>query len=140
MADKLSREERKRNMQAIRSKKTFLENKIITELWRNKYRFRRNVNSLFGHPDIAIKKYRIVIFIDSCFWHGCSSHYQAPITNADYWYAKVKRNIERDTDVTAYYQNSGWNILRIWEHEIKNDFFCVIKKIQDFIDAVKQNE
>ena len=140
MPDKFSKEIRRKNMQAIRSKKTSLENKIFTELWRKNYRFQRNVNSLFGHPDLAIKKYRIVIFIDSCFWHGCCLHFQAPITNADYWDAKIKRNIERDTEVTTHYDNCKWNILRIWEHEVKNDFNETVKKIEDFIEYSKQNE
>jgi DNA mismatch endonuclease, patch repair protein len=140
MPDKFSKEIRRKNMQAIKSKKTSLENEIFTVLWRENYRFQRNVNTLFGRPDLAIKKYRIVIFIDSCFWHGCCLHFQAPVTNAGYWDSKIKRNIERDTEVTTYYKNEGWNILRIWEHEVKNDFSKAIKKIEDFIEYAKQNE
>ncbi|MCP1531669.1 DNA mismatch endonuclease (patch repair protein) [Bacillus velezensis] len=73
MSDTHTKDQRRKNMQAIKSKSK-LEDKVSSELWRRGLRFRRNVKSLFGKPDIAIKKFKIVIFIDSCFWHDCSFH------------------------------------------------------------------
>lgn len=119
-------------MQAIKSKSQ-LENKVAAELWKKGIRFRRNVKNLFGKPDIAIKKYKIVIFIDSCFWHGCEVHGNMPKSNTHYWKEKLKRNIERDNQVTAYYKERNWYILRIWEHEFKEDFEIAVKKVEEFI-------
>lgn len=71
MVDNVSKEARSQNMRAIRSRGTQLEVLVLKELWKKGIRFRKNVKKLFGSPDIAIQKYKIVIFIDSCFWHGC---------------------------------------------------------------------
>ncbi|WP_356948169.1 hypothetical protein [Fictibacillus fluitans] len=62
-----------------------LEEIVSKELWRRGFRFRRNVKDLFGKPDFAIKKYKVVIFIDSCFWHNCPVHGHLPKTNVEYW-------------------------------------------------------
>lgn len=137
MADRISKESRSKNMQAVRSKNTVMENKVSAELWRRGYRFRRNVMSLEGKPDIAIKKYRVAIFLDSCFWHGCSIHGEIPKTNVEFWAEKIGKNKQRDSDVDKYYQNLGWNTLRIWEHDIKKDLNSVIKEISEFIDTAK---
>lgn len=110
-----------------------LEDKIAKELWNRGFRFRRNQKSLFGKPDISIKKYKIVIFIDSCFWHHCPIHGNIPKSNTDYWISKLKRNVERDREVTEYYLKRGWNILRIWEHSFKEDFQNSVDEIDKFI-------
>ena len=120
-------------MQAVKSKDTKLENSVTRKLWSEGIRFRRNVNDLKGKPDIAIKKYKIVIFLDSCFWHGCELHYRAPETNKEYWRRKIERNRARDLKTTNYYRNHNWHILRIWEHELRQDSDKTIKKIIDFI-------
>jgi DNA mismatch endonuclease Vsr len=138
MTDNLMPADRRKNMQAIRSTGTILEDRVCNELWRRGYRFRRNVNGLFGKPDIAIKKYKLVIFIDSCYWHGCDIHGNMPKSNQEYWLKKLKRNKERDQEVTQYYQNLGWSILRVWEHQLKkNSFDKTIIKICTFIDEKK---
>jgi DNA mismatch endonuclease (patch repair protein) len=137
MTDNLSPGVRIKNMKSIRSKHTKLEEKVTKALWHRGYRFRKNVKDLFGKPDIAIKKYKAVIFIDSCFWHGCPIHYNRPKSNKTYWDAKKERNINRDKEVTGYYNSLGWNILRIWEHELKDDFQHSIKKIVDFLEQSK---
>ena len=126
-------------MKSIRSTNTRLENKVSKELWNKGYRFRRNVKDLFGKPDISIKKYKIAIFIDSCFWHGCPQHGNIPMNNRDYWVRKIKRNRKRDVEVTNYYNSKGWHILRIWEHDLnKKDFNNTISKICTFIDHAKK--
>ncbi|WP_213531055.1 very short patch repair endonuclease [Paenibacillus sp. J45TS6] len=136
--DNLNPETRRKNMKAIRSTHTKLEDKVCNELWKRGYRFRRNVRSLYGNPDIAIKKYKIVIFIDSCFWHGCSVHGNTPKSNQEYWIMKLNRNVERDRMVTDYYIKKGWAILRIWEHQLKKDlFFQTIEEVCSFIDQKK---
>lgn len=138
MADRITPEARSKNMSAIRGTHTKLEDKVSHALWKQGIRFRKNNHNLFGKPDIAIKKYKVVIFIDSCFWHSCELHGHIPKSNVDYWSKKLSRNKQRDIAVTSYYTERNWNILRIWEHEIKSDFPGTIARIIDFINRSKQ--
>ncbi|MEH7418588.1 very short patch repair endonuclease [Neobacillus drentensis] len=135
MADNLTKEQRIKNMKAIKSQSA-LENKVTKALWKLGFRFRKNVK-LLGKPDISISKYKIVIFIDSCFWHACPIHGNRPKSNQDYWDKKLDRNKKRDLEVNAFYKEKGWNILRVWEHEFKEDFDKAINKIATFIGESK---
>lgn len=135
--DKHTKEQRHKNMQAVKGKNTKLENRVMNYLWQQGYRFRKNVKDLEGKPDIAIKKYKLVIFIDSCFWHKCPVHYKAPATNVEFWENKISGNFNRDLIVTQYYKSKKWNILRIWEHELKDDFEKTMQKIIYFIEKSK---
>jgi DNA mismatch endonuclease, patch repair protein len=135
MADTHSKEQRRKNMQAIKSQSN-LENRVSKALWNKGYRFRKN-SKLLGKPDIAIQKFRIVIFIDSCFWHVCPIHGNKPKSNQEYWSKKLDRNKKRDHEVNTYYLNNGWNLLRLWEHELKSDFDGTIDKIALFIDNAR---
>ncbi|MFC7686250.1 very short patch repair endonuclease [Ureibacillus sp. GCM10028918] len=137
MTDKMSKENRSKTMKSIRSQSE-LENSITKELWIRGYRFRKNVKTMYGKPDISIQKYKIVIFIDSCFWHVCPIHGNQPKSNLEYWEKKLLRNQQRDIEVNEYYSSHGWNIKRIWEHEIKKDFYGVIEDISNFIDKIKK--
>lgn len=136
MADMMTLEQRRKNMQAIRSISQ-LESIVSKELWNKGYRFRRNTKDLFGKPDISIKKYKIVIFIDSCFWHQCPIHGNMPKTNVEYWRPKLERNVERDKEVDEYYKQKGWNIKRIWEHEVKKDLEKVVMEVAKIIDKAR---
>lgn len=138
MADNMSKELRSKTMKSIRSQSK-LENSITKELWKRGYRFRKNSKSLFGKPDISIKKYKIVIFLDSCFWHVCPIHSNQPKSNQEYWSKKLIRNQIRDMKVNDYYIKNGWNLKRVWEHEVKNDFYGVVSEISDFIDNIKNS-
>ena len=138
MTDTFSKEQRRKTMQAIKSERTKLEEKITNALWRKGFRFRKNVKTLKGKPDIAIKKYKVVIFLDSCFWHGCKKHCRYPSTNREYWHSKINRNMQRDKEVTDYYLNNDWNILRIWEHDIKENFDESIDRIKQIILKSKE--
>lgn len=139
MADNLTKEQRTKNMKAIRSSNTKLENRVTKALWKRGLRFRKNVKNLPGKPDIAIAKYKVVIFIDSCFWHGCSQHGNQPKSNKEYWIAKLERNRKRDEEITRYYQDKGWYILRIWEHEVKQDFELAVNTILRLVDESKNS-
>ena len=139
MAEKITKEQRSKNMSAIRSVSK-LEDRISKALWKRGLRLRRNVKSLYGKPDFAIKKYKTVIFIDSCFWHSCPQHGNKPKNNFEFWEKKLKRNTERDKEVTDYYMIRDWHILRVWEHEFKKDFDAAIDKISDFIIQSKIKE
>jgi len=124
---------RSRNMRAIKGQKTKLEESVAKALWKRGFRFRKNVKTLYGKPDLAIKKYKLVIFIDSCFWHGCPEHGKLPKNNREFWRRKLERNKERDAEVTDYYRAKGWQIKRVWEHRIKEDFEGTINELEEFI-------
>ena len=128
-------EQRKKNMQAIKSKDTEIEIILRKELWSRGYRYRKNYKKLIGKPDIALTKYKIAVFCDSEFWHGKNYHESADRigTNAAYWKQKILRNIERDQEVTEQLTKDGWTVLRFWEKEIrKNTGGC----IQTILDAI----
>lgn len=137
MVDNLTKEQRHKNMTNIRSTNTKIEKDVTKALWNSGFRFRKNVKSLPGKPDIVIKKYKIVIFLDSCFWHKCPEHFKKPKSNLKYWEPKIKSNIERDAQINKYYKDNNWHILRIWEHDIKNDFQNTILAIEHFINISK---
>ncbi len=137
VGDNLNIEDRKKNMRAIHSTNTKMEINVSKRLWNRGLRFRKNVKNLFGKPDIAIKKYKIVIFLDSCFWHQCRQRGKHPKTNKNYWNNKLYRNVERDKEVNEYYKDNGWFILRIWEHEVKEDLNKMVDKIYHFINSIK---
>jgi DNA mismatch endonuclease (patch repair protein) len=139
MTDSLSKEARSKHMSSIKSKKTKLEDKVSHALWKKGLRFRRNSSKLFGKPDISISKYKVVIFIDSCFWHGCNLHGRIPKTNTQFWQDKISKNTKRDQAVYKYYVDNGWLILRVWEHEIIEDFTGVISRIFNSVQAHKSN-
>ncbi|QTM98455.1 DNA mismatch endonuclease Vsr [Sediminibacillus dalangtanensis] len=136
MVDTVSKEKRSEMMGKIKATSK-LENKVSKALWHKGYRFRKNDRSLFGTPDISIKKYKVVIFIDSCYWHACPIHGKIPKSNVEFWENKFSMNKARDKRVNAYYRHMNWNILRIWEHEIKDDFWGTMNKLLHFIQESK---
>lgn len=135
MAD-MSKEKRSKTMRAIKSVSQ-LENRVTKALWQKGFRIRKNAK-LFGKPDLSIKKYKIAIFIDSCFWHVCPIHSNKPKTNQEYWIKKLERNQERDRKVNEYYLEREWHLLRIWEHELKEDFEGTVEKIAGYIEKIKK--
>lgn len=136
--DVLTPEQRSKCMSHIRSFDTKPEIFFRKALWKWGVRYRKNVKNLFGKPDIAIKKYKLVIFIDGDFWHGhdwrkrhFSSQKDLLQSYTDFWQKKIKRNIKRDKEVTRYYKISDWTILRFWATTLKNDLNgCIIKTIK----------
>ncbi|WOV83664.1 very short patch repair endonuclease [Sporosarcina jeotgali] len=137
MADIMSKEQRSKTMSKIKAKSK-LEDIFASALWRRGLRFRRNVRSLKGTPDIAIKKYRLVIFVDSCFWHVCPEHFKLPKTNQEFWDKKFKRNMERDREIDYYYKCKGWHVKHVWEHEIRSDLEKAVDDTVGFISRAKE--
>ncbi|RCW52070.1 very short patch repair endonuclease [Paenibacillus prosopidis] len=133
MADNVSKEIRSKTMAKIKSKRTGFEDQVTKELWRRGVRFRRNVDDLFGSPDISNKRKKTIVFLDSCFWHGCVEHCRIPKTNTEYWQRKIMKNVTRDAQVTEYYNRKGWNIIRIWEHDVKNHYLEVIDRLEKLL-------
>jgi DNA mismatch endonuclease, patch repair protein len=140
MADNVSKEIRKKTMQAVKAKNTKLEDLVLKELWKRGIRFRKNVAGLAGKPDLSLKKYKIVVFIDSCFWHGCDFHLRMPETNKEYWTNKISKNKARDKKINEYYKCQDWNIMRVWEHQLKKDYENTILEILTFIKKAKTNQ
>jgi DNA mismatch endonuclease (patch repair protein) len=108
-------------MLANRSKNTKPEMQLRSALHARGLRFRvtmRPVPSLNRTADIVFTRARVAVFVDGCFWHGCTSHYVAPRANADYWRDKITRNQARDEDTANRLRAAGWLVIRVWEHDV----------------------
>lgn len=145
--DKLSAEQRHKNMAAIRGKDTKPEMILRRGLWSRGFRYRLNSPKLPGHPDLVLRKYRTCIFVNGCFWHGhnvalpqvnsCvpsvaseqsssgeerivnSLCCKIPNTNREFWVAKIRRNQERDIEEQKALAGMGWHCITVWECELK---------------------
>lgn len=118
-----SKEVRSYNMSRIRSTNTKPEETVRKYLFSNGLRYRKNVKKLPGCPDIVISKYRTVIFVNGCFWHmheGCTK-FVLPQTNVEYWKDKLLKNRDRDIENKIKLEASGWNVITIWECELKKE-------------------
>ena len=124
MADNHTKEVRSRNMSHIRSTNTKPEEKVRKYLFSKGFRYRKNVRSLPGCPDIVLSKYKTVIFVNGCFWHkhDCS-RFVWPSSNEDYWRAKISGNVRRDIKNHAELEMLGWKVLVVWECQLKRKNF-----------------
>ena len=121
MADVMTPEQRSRCMAAIKGKDTKPEMIVRKYLFSRGLRYRVNNRKLPGSPDIVLKKYKTVVFIDGCFWHGHEGckYYRLPKTNVDFWRHKIAMNIARDYANSVDLRLSGWKVIRVWECDIK---------------------
>ena len=120
--DCLSKEQRQKNMAAIHSKNTKPEILVRKFLFSRGFRYRLNHPRLPGHPDIVLRKYRTVIFVNGCFWHGHDGckYFVLPKTNTEFWANKIKRNKERDIKEQKELAAMGWHCITIWECQLKS--------------------
>ena len=137
MTDTMTPEQRHRCMSQIHSKGTKPEMKVRRWLWAHGYRYRLNVKSVPGKPDIVLRAYRTAIFVNGCFWHGHSltpspspsgegsgyflgnsSCCKIPTSNREFWVAKIKRNKERDQQNYQTLYENGWHVIVIWECQL----------------------
>ena len=120
-------------MSHIRSTNSKPEEIVRKKLFSLGYRYRKNVKSLPGKPDIVLPKYKTVIFVNGCFWHkhNCS-RFVWPSTNTDYWIPKIQRNVERDIKNHAELSILGWNVIDVWECELKKN------KIDETISRIEE--
>ena len=140
MADKLSPEQRIGCMSKIHSASTKPEIKVRKALFGKGYRFRVNVKTLPGTPDIVLPKYHTIIFVNGCFWHGHDGckHYTVPETNTEFWVEKVRRNKERDAFNVQRLESLSWGVITIWECELKSKVFQdTIAKVEAELAANK---
>lgn len=128
MADRLTPEQRRKNMQRIGNKDSKIEITLRKALWNRGIRYRKNVKTIFGKPDLAMKGLKIAIFCDSEFFHGFDweNRKNDIKSNRDFWIPKIERNMARDKEVTEKLESEGWIVLRFFGKEIlKNTEHCV---------------
>lgn len=137
MPDRHTKEQRRKNMQAIKSKDTSIELSLRNALWHVGVRYRKNLKSIPGKPDIAITKHKIAVFCDSDFWHGYNwdINKEKIKSNRGYWLPKIERNIKRDTEVNEILKAEGWTVIRFWEHDIKKALPSCVAEVLSVIDA-----
>lgn len=137
--DNHTKEQRHKNMKAIKNKDSDIELLLRKELWNRGLRYRKNVTSIIGKPDIVFIGKKVAVFCDSEFWHGYNwdSRKNDIKSNQDFWIKKIERNMERDIEVTKALEETGWKVLRFWGKEIKNNPAQCAEVIEK---AVNENE
>lgn len=121
MADVHTPEIRSYNMSRIRGKDTKPEETLRKYLFAKGFRYRKNDKRLPGKPDVVLPKYKTVIFVNGCFWHkhnGCQ-YFKWPKNNADFWKLKIEGNVERDKRNIKELEDLGWNVLIVWECQLR---------------------
>ena len=121
MADIKTKESRSYNMSRIAGKDTKPEELVRKYLFSKGFRYRKNVRKLPGTPDLVLPKYRTVIFVNGCFWHGHEGrkYFVWPKSNAEFWRQKIETNISRDQRKEAQLRDMGWNVMIVWECELR---------------------
>ncbi|MFA6458448.1 MAG: very short patch repair endonuclease [Patescibacteria group bacterium] len=134
MVDIFSKTKRSDIMSKVRNKDSKIEVTLRKALWEKGFRYRKNSTKYFGKPDIVLPKYKTVVFMDSCFWHGCKKHSSVPSTRTEFWKKKIARNKERDKEVNRHYKKESWQVIRVWEHDLKKS----LSTLNKIIDRIKK--
>lgn len=139
--DKLTKEQRRKNMQANKSTGTKSELLLSKILFARGHRYRKNNKSVFGKPDLTFKKIKLAIFVDGEFWHGkdWNEKKNDHKTNKEFWNNKIERNIQRDKEVNEELAKQGWTILRFWSKEIEKDLLNCVLQIENVIKGLKMD-
>ena len=137
MADNHSKEGRSKNMSHIRSTNTKPEEIVRKYLFSHGLRYRKNVRTLSGCPDIVLPKYKAVVFVNGCFWHmhDCG-RFVWPSSNKEYWSKKINRNVERDAENHRILSEQGWKVLVIWECQLKKK--VADENLENLYNAITQ--
>lgn len=138
MTDMMTPEQRHFCMSRIRGKNTHPETLVCKWLWRNGYRYRKNDKRLPGKPDIVLPRFKTVVFVNGCFWHGhegCGS-FRMPKSNVKYWQDKIERNRQRDIGTYKELYLLGWHVLVVWECQLKKE--NVVKTLQSLTVRLSQ--
>ena len=141
--DKLTKEQRRKNMQAVKATGSQIETVLAKALFALGHRYRKNDRSVLGKPDLTFKKHKIAIFVDSEFWHGkdWQTKKHDHKSNQDFWFAKIERNIERDREVNEKLLKDGWKVLRFWGKDINKNLRTCTDKIAEVIyEAERENK
>ncbi len=131
--------ERSKIMSKIRGKNTEPELAFRRALWNAGYRYRVDYKKLIGKPDLALKKYKTVIFIDGEFWHGHNweERREKIKSNREFWIPKIERNIQRDVEVNEELERLGYKVFRFWESEIKKNLDDCLNQVLEHLEALR---
>lgn len=140
--DKHSKEVRSYNMSQIRSTNSKPEIMVRKYLFSKGMRYRKNVKTLPGKPDIVLPKYKTIVFVNGCFWHGHKNckYFVMPKSNIEFWNEKISGNISRDEEIHRKLSAAGWNVIVVWECELKKDkrentleylYYNILRNIKD---------
>jgi len=138
--DKLTSEQRRKNMQAVRASGSKIETALAKALFAQGLRYRKNDRAVFGKPDLTFKKFKLAIFVDSEFWHGKDWETRKfdHKSNQEFWLTKIERNIERENEVNEKLIAEGWKVLRFWGKDITKNLDKCINKIQKTINETER--
>lgn len=130
--DKISKEDRSRNMVAVKNKNTKPEMRVRSAIHRAGFRYSLHSSKLPGKPDIVLRKYKSAVFVHGCFWHGhdCPRG-RRPTTNVDFWEKKLSQNVSRDERNRTGLQNLGWRVFVIWECTLEEDVSLAISHLEN---------
>lgn len=135
MTDTRTPEQRKRIMAAVKSRNTGPEVELRKALYGRGLRgWRCNYKRASGHPDIAWPARRVAVFVDGAFWHGHPSRHK-PGRSGEYWDRKIEQNVARDRRVDRELRDSGWEVLRIWDFEIRKDIKGVVARVVNALEG-----
>src|SRR5688572_19499493 len=139
--DKHSKEQRSKNMRAIRSSGSEIEILMTKALSSRGFRFGRNDKTVLGKPDFSFKSIKVAIFCDSSFWHGRNWEKAKKCirTNREFWLKKIEGNIKRDKFVTKELRKQGWHVIRFWDADIKENLDKCANKVDELIKSVKRD-
>ena len=131
--------ERSKIMGKIRGKNTKPELAFRKALYKEGYRYRIDYRNLIGRPDIVLKKYKTVIFIDGEYWHGYNWEERKPKikTNREFWIAKIERNMQRDREVNVALEQLDYKVFRFWESDVKKNLETCLEKVVSHLEKVK---
>ena len=121
---------RSEQMRRVRGKNTSPELLLRKALWKAGLRYRLQLPTPVGRPDIVFPGPRVAIFVDGCFWHGCPKHYSRPRSRSSFWSEKLSSNVERDRRQTLELEASGWTVLRLWEHEVFSELAATVERVR----------
>lgn len=136
-----TKEQRRKNMRAIKSSDTKGEIRLRKTLWKLGYRYKKNDKTTFGKPDLVFKRLKIAIFVDSEYFHGKdweTEKYRIK-SNRDFWWKKIEGNIMRDKVVNDYLQDNGWIILRFWSKEIQKNLGSCVELVEQTLKVKNGN-
>lgn len=138
--DKLTKEQRQKNMQSVRATGSKIEVALAKALYAEGLRYRKNDKSVFGKPDLTFKKNKIAIFVDSEFWHGkdWETKKHEHKSNQDFWHKKIERNIQRDKEVNEHLSKAGWKIIRFWGKEIQQNLRTCVNLVLEIINEIEK--
>lgn len=133
MSDFLTKESRSALMSRVRNRGTAAERFVRNAVWMAGFRYRLNVRKLPGAPDLVLRRYKTVVLVQGCFWHGhdCRKGQRRPATNTEFWNRKLDGNLARDAANQARLHELGWTVFVVWECRLREDTAALLEHLQD---------